>query len=142
MVGLGWERAQEDGGASRFGTLGQRDDATVVAMAQAVAFHESIGKANIEARVHELVSVLRTGLEERVPSVRFHAPESPALSGGVLKLTFPGLDPRAAFRTLYETHLIGSAAQGGQFAGLRLSPHIYNTRSEAERVVEAVAELA
>ena len=142
VVGLGWERAQEEAGASRFGTLGQRDDATVVAMGDAVTFLESIGRPNIEARVRELVSVMRIGLEERIPDVRFHAPASPALSGGVLKLAFPGLDPRAAFRTLYDEHLIGSAAQTGRFAGLRLSPHIYNMRSEAERVVEAVAGLA
>jgi selenocysteine lyase/cysteine desulfurase len=31
---------------------------------------------------------------------------------------------------------------GGDFAGVRLSPHIYNTMAEVDSVVEVIASLA
>ena len=39
LVGLGWEKART-AGARKFETLGQRDDARIAAMLEAVRFHE------------------------------------------------------------------------------------------------------
>ncbi len=142
VVGLGWERAHEEKSAARFATLGQRDDATVAAMGRAVAFHESIGAEAVEARVRELVATLRTRIGDSIPGVRFHTPADPGLSGGVLIFQIPGVEPRAGFQALYDSHDVGSAGMSGSFPGIRLSPHVYNTLSEAERVAEAVASLA
>ncbi len=142
VVGLGWERAHDEQSAARFATLGQRHDATVAAMGRAVAFHESIGAPLVEARVRELVATLRTRISDAVPGVRFHTPADAALNGGVLIFQIPGVEPRAGFQALYESHDIGSAGMSGGFPGIRLSPHIYNTLAEAERAAEAVASLA
>jgi isopenicillin-N epimerase len=137
IVGVGWEGARTQG-ARRLGTLGQRDDAAVAAMAATVAFHDGIGVARIEARVLELAAALKQRLAERIPDIEFRTPRDGALSGGVVIFNVPGLAVRPAYDALYQKHSIAGATSGG---GLRLCPHIYTTLADIERVADAVAEV-
>ncbi len=137
-VGVGWEAA-EASGAQKFENMGQRDDAAVVAMATAAAFHQAIGPSAIEGRVRALAAGVREGLAEAVPGIRFHTPESRELSGGVLVFALPRGGHREVFEAVYETHRLGCAAMGGAFDGVRLSPHLYNTMDEVDAAVEAIA---
>ena len=138
-VGVGWEGA-EGRGARRFETLGQRDDAAVAAVAAAVAFHEALGGPDaVEGRVLELAAAVRQGLERRFPGVAVAASADPALSGGVVVFRIPGLDHGAAYERLYQEHRVGAARMG---EGLRLSPHVYNTLDDVERVLDALAAVA
>jgi selenocysteine lyase/cysteine desulfurase len=139
-VGVGWEGAK-DAGARKFETLGQRDDAAVVSMGTTVLFHESVGVDRIEGRVRQLAASLKDTLEDRVPGVRFHTPREPELSAGVVVFDPSVPDVREAFSRLYAEHGVAGAPRGGEFSGLRLCPHIYNTLEEVGRVVEAVAGL-
>jgi isopenicillin-N epimerase len=139
-VGVGWEGAK-DAGARKFETLGQRDDAAVVSMGTTVLFHESVGVDRIEGRVRQLAATLKDTLEDRVPGVRFHTPREPELSAGVVVFDPSVPDVREAYSKLYAEHGVAGAPRGGEFSGLRLCPHIYNTLEEVGRVVEAVAAL-
>ncbi len=136
-VGVGWEGA-EASGAQKFENLGQRDDATVVSMATAAAFHEAIGPEVVETRVRDLASALKEALYDAVPGIRFHTPKGPDMSGGVVVFALPGADHPAVFGRVYETHRLGCAAMGGAFEGIRLSPHIYNTMAEVDVAVTAL----
>jgi selenocysteine lyase/cysteine desulfurase len=136
-VGVGWEGAEANG-AQKFENMGQRDDAAVVTMATAAAFHEAIGPDAVENRVRALASAVKARVSEDLPGVRFHTPPSPEASGGVVVFALPGADHRAVFRGVYETHRFGCASMGGAFEGIRISPHIYNTLAEVDRAVEAV----
>ena len=138
VVGVGWERASEQG-ARKFGTMGQRDDAMLAAVGKTVAFLETIGNARIEARVRALAAALKTRVREQLPQAEFVTPLDPELSGGVVIFNLPEVDFQAAFASLYEEHHLGCAVMGGN---LRLCPHIYNTMDEVERVVEVVKGLA
>lgn len=139
-VGVGWEGAK-DAGARKFETLGQRDDAAVVSMGTTVLFHESVGVDRIEGRVRQLAATLKDALEDRVPGVRFHTPRDPELSAGVVVFDPSVPDVREAYSRLYADHGVAGAPRGGEFSGIRLCPHIYNTLEEVDRVVEAVAGL-
>ena len=136
-VGVGWNSALEHG-ARKFETLGQRDDAAVAAVGTAVDFHRAIGAEAVEARVRELVRALRERIAEVAPGTRFHTPAEPARSAGVLVFAIPGLDHRRVYGRLYEEHRVACATTGGATAGLRLSPHVYNTLEEVERVASAL----
>jgi len=138
-VGVGWEGAEANG-AQKFENMGQRDDAAVVTMATAAAFHQAIGPAAVEARVRVLASAVKDGLAEAAPGVRFHTPLTPGLSAGVVVFALPGVAHREVFQGVYETHRLGCAAMGGDFDGIRLSPHIYNTLDDVAQAVEAVAD--
>ena len=140
-VGVGWEGAEANG-AQKFDNLGQRDDAAVVTMATAAEFHEAMGPEAVEARVRVLASTLKDALAEAIPGIRLHTPSDPALSVGVVVFALPGGSHREIVQSVYETHSLGCAAMGGEFDGLRLSPHIYNTLQEVDIAVEAVARHA
>ncbi len=139
-VGVGWESALQHG-AQKFENLGQRDDAAVATMGLAAQFHHTIGPDRVEARVRELAAGIKLGLSERIPGISFHTPQHPELSAGLVVFMPPGADARELFNTLYSDHNIAGASMGGDFTGVRLSPHIYNTMAEVEQVVEVVAGL-
>ena len=140
-VGVGWANALQ-GGARKFEDLGQRDDAAVSAVGTAVEFHEMVGTQRVDARVRTLVAALKDGVADRLPGTRFHTPRDPALSAGVVVFLPPGLNPREALNTLYTDHAIACASRGGDFTGIRLCPHIYNTLADVEEVVDVIASLA
>jgi isopenicillin-N epimerase len=137
-VGVGWEGAV-DRGAEKFENMGQRDDAAVVTMAVAAAFHESIGPGAVESRVRALAGAVREALLERIPEIVFYTPEEEESRGGVMVFAVPGWDHDAVFEAVYRTHRLGCAAMHGLFTGLRLSPHVYNTMEQVQTAVEAVA---
>jgi selenocysteine lyase/cysteine desulfurase len=119
--------------------MGQRDDAAVVTMATAAAFHEAIGPRAVEVRVRALATAIKERLVEAVPGIRFHTPRPAEMSGGVVVFALPRGGHREVFQSVYESHRLGCAAMGGVFDGVRLSPHVYNTMSEVDTAVEAIA---
>jgi len=139
VVGVGWGNgaATSARGARKFETLGQRNDATMAGMAAALDLHESIGPARVEARVVELASLLKSGLGA-IPGAHPITPLSPELSGGVVIYRFEGVEARPLFEGLYEEYRVAGATTGG----MRLCPHVYNTREDVERAVTGISELA
>ena len=76
-----------------------------------------------------------------IPGTRFHTPLEQEMSSGVVVFAPPGIDLNRASGRLYQEFRIGCAVMRGDFAGIRLSPQIYNTMEEVERVVSAIASL-
>jgi isopenicillin-N epimerase len=118
--------------------LGQRNETTPAALPDTIQFHKTIGKARIESRVRALTSRLKTEIRRKIPASTLTTPESGALSGGVVVVNLPGKDPRELAQKLYDSHGIAAA----NTSGLRLSPHVYNTLADVDKVVNAIVELA
>jgi selenocysteine lyase/cysteine desulfurase len=140
-VGVGWQGAV-DSGARKFETLGQRDDSAVAAMGTTVGFHNTIGPERIETRIRALAWELKKGLQDHIPGIKIHTPMEAEFSGGVVVAAPPGMDVPQAYNKLYREHSIAGAARGGEFTGIRLCPHIYNTMEEVDRVVEVMAGMS
>ncbi len=119
-------------GARKFESLGQRDDACLAALETAADFHQSIGLARIEARVLELARMLKEGL--LAAGAKLITPLEPELSAGVCVIEAPAANRQALVDRLYYEHGIAAAAAGG----LRLCPHVYNTREHIGRALGAV----
>ena len=139
-VGVGWESALKNG-ARKFETLGQRDDARVAAFGTCVEFNSSIEPHRIEARVRFLAGALKEELGKVIPGISFTTPLDESLSLGVIVFDSPTIDRAKALTTLYEQHNIGCTVYGGETGGIRLSPNIYNSMDEIDRVVAAVKSL-
>jgi isopenicillin-N epimerase len=139
VVGVGWGNAAETSarGARKFETLGQRNDATIVALGAALRFHELIGPSAVEARIFELGSVLKEQLT-RLPGARLVTPAAAELSAGVIIVRLEGADHGRVYERLYAEHGIAGAPTGG----IRLCPHVYTTLDDVERAAAAVAALA
>jgi selenocysteine lyase/cysteine desulfurase len=65
------------------------------------------------------------------------------LSAGVIKFEIAGVPIQQAYDTLWERNRIAIAmTNAGDSKGLRFSPHIYNSRQEIDRALDAVKTLA
>jgi isopenicillin-N epimerase len=137
VVAPGWGSGAETvlAGARKFESLGQRDDAAVAAMATTTDFHTLIGAARVEARVTELVAELKAGL--KALGARLVTPDAPRLSAGVCIVDVPGPNRQKLVDALYEDHGIAGSSSGG----LRLCPHLYNTREHVARAIAGVKAL-
>jgi len=134
-VGVGWGSGPETSaqGARKFETLGQRNDATFAGLAAALSFHGEIGPQRIQERVQELATLAKEGIAA-LGGTLITSPD-PSLSGGVVVATFAEMEAPVLHQRLYAEHGIAGAPTGG----LRLCPHIYNTRADVEQALEAVA---
>jgi len=137
VVAPGWgEDAEPDvKGARKFESLGQRDDACLAAMGTTVDFHRAIGPDRIEARMLELAGLLKDGLKEA--GFKLVTPLPSELSAGVVIIEVAQKARGPVLDKLYTGYGLAGSASGG----LRLCPHLYNTREHVERAVRAVTAL-
>jgi selenocysteine lyase/cysteine desulfurase len=121
-----------------FEGFGQRDDAAIVALGETIAFHEKVGRANIEKRARDLTAALTSGLQ-KIPDVRLWTSTSADRSAAVVSFQPGGLNPQKLAALLYDKDKIACATRGGDDrGGLRFSPHLYNTTAEVDRVLAAI----
>ena len=136
-VAPGWGATAETElvGARKFESMGQRDDAAISALGEAAKFHDEIGTARVEARVRELASALKEALVGiGAPLV---TPTDQDLSAGVCIMQVPADNRQPLFEAMYDRFGIAGSTAGG----LRLCPHIYNTREHVDRAAKGVESL-
>jgi len=126
------------GVSKTFEGFGQRDEPAMIAFGEALTFQTKIGRALIEKRSRELTQALIAGLK-KVDGVKIWTSLDPSRSVAVLSFLPGNLDIRKLSLALYQKDRIGIATRGGQDrAGIRLSPHFYNTMADVDRTVAAV----
>jgi len=127
-------------GASRtFEQLGQRDDPTFMAMGEAIDFHMRIGKKKIEAQAKALAAAVKKELV-RIPGVHIYSPAASEISGPVVTFRPGTADVNKMTAFLYEKIGFAGATRGGDTPGIRISPHIYNSFAQVEKVVAAISD--
>src|SRR5262245_10358675 len=126
-------------GVSRtFEGFGQLDEPAMIAFAEALKLQTQIGRAHIEKRSRELTTALIEGLK-KIDGVQIWTSPDPTRRVAVLSFQPGNLDVRKLSTALYQKDRIGCATRGGQDrAGLRFSPHFYNTHADIERTIAAV----
>ena len=121
-----------------FESFGQRDEATMIALREALQFQTKVGRAAIELRSRSLANQLIAGLS-KLPDVKVWTSPNPALIAAVVSFQPGSLNAAKLGQVLYEKDKIGTAGRGGaDRGGLRASPHFYNTPEEVDRLVSAV----
>ena len=126
------------GVSKTFEGFGQRDEPAMIAFGEALKLQTQIGRANIEKRSRELTTALIDGLK-KVDGVKIWTSPDASRRAAVLSFLPGSLDIRKLSTALYQKDRIGCATRGGQDrAGLRFSPHFYNTHADVERTVAAV----
>lgn len=121
--------------ARRFETLGQRDDAALAGMAEAIRLHRAIGKRAVHDRVVFLADRLKQGLLKN--GANLVTPESSEFSHGVVIVEVPEARRAEVANAMYEQYGIACAPTGG----LRICPHIYNTEAQVDRAIAGVKAL-
>ena len=126
-------------GASRkMEAFGQRDEATMIAFSEALAFQTKIGRAEIEKRSRTLTQQLLSGLG-KIDGFKIWTHPSPERSAAVVSFLPGTLETGKLLTALYEKEHIAVTGRGGaDRSGLRVSPHFYNTPEEVDRLVAAL----
>ena len=117
---------------------GQRDDASIAAMVEALQLQGSVGRDVIERRARQLAGALMDGLRQ-LDGVTLWTDAAPDRSAAIVIFQPGALDVRRLGAALRDEHRIIVTTRGGERNhGLRVSPHFYNTMDEIEEVVAAI----
>jgi isopenicillin-N epimerase len=128
-------------GISRtFEAEGQRDDASIAAVVEALKFQGTIGRDVIEKRARALAGHLMTGLR-KLDGIHLWTDSAPDRSAAIVIFKPGALDPRTLGDALAANEKIVVTVRGanGVNPGLRVAPHFYNTMDEIDRFVAAIA---
>jgi isopenicillin-N epimerase len=121
-----------------FEGFGQRDEATMIAFREALAFQETVGRPAIAQRACELATQLVAGLA-KLPDVNVWTSPVAERRAAVVSLRPGSLDPSKLAAALYQQDKIAVATRGGQDrGGIRVSPHLYNSPAEVDRLLAAL----
>jgi isopenicillin-N epimerase len=105
----------------------------VWALTDAFDFHQSIGKDKIQERTHQLASQLKEGLI-KIDNLQLRTPMSNTLSSGIICFDVEGKDPWTVVNSLRDKKIIASVTPYAS-RHARLTPSIYNSQEEIERVI-------
>ena len=118
-----------------FEGFGQRDEATMIAFREALAFQTKVGRSAIEERARSLTTQLMEGLA-KIPAARVWTSPDPSLRVAVVSFQPGSADANKLAATLYEKDRVAVTTRGGQDRpGLRVSPHFYNSPAEVDRLL-------
>jgi len=139
IVSSGWEVDN----ARKYDPQGQRADAMVYALGEAIDFANRIGKERIERRIKALAAYFKQGLA-KIPGVTINTPTDPYLSAGLTAFLVDGVDSQKIVDYVFEKYNLVVRTMGGFGAGkpaLRVSTPIYISTREIDMLLEGVATL-
>ena len=122
---------------------GTTNFAATLTVPDALAFQDALGGV---ARKQARLQYLRDSWVNRVRSARVQVltPEDPSLYGSVSSFRIAGLSADAVQRALLDEHRILTVARTGIAGGdaVRVTPALYNTEGDIDRLVEAIQKMA
>ncbi|MEM1250497.1 MAG: aminotransferase class V-fold PLP-dependent enzyme [Acidobacteriota bacterium] len=131
-----------DGDIRKFEEIGTHPCPNILAIAEALSFHEGIGPERKEARM----VYLRNRWAERVkdlPKVSLHTSLAPRKACGIATVGIDGIDPVDLADHLWKEHRIFTVGiRHEEFNGIRVTPSVYTTVEEIDRfgdVLEGIA---
>ena len=110
------------------------------ALRAAFEFMESLGRAAVCERVHQLNRQCKEGLTA-MPHVTLHTPMSDDLSAGITSFEVRGYNTDEVVERLKEQKIIATKAPYQDFQYARFTPGIINTPEEVDRALAAVWQL-
>lgn len=126
----------------KFESLGTRSFASEMAIGTAIDFHNSIGIARKFARAHYLKNYWMERVRE-LPGVKIHTSFKPAFAGAVALFSIDGMKAGEVESQLlgkYKIHT--SPIDWENIHGVRVTPHIYHTPKDLDRLVAAITAMS
>jgi selenocysteine lyase/cysteine desulfurase len=117
---------------------------TDLAIENAIAFHTMIGAERKEARLRYLQNYW-TKQVRGLPNVVMNTPTDAARSCAIANIGVKGKTAREIHQTLLDRHRIWTVAIANQAAGVngvRVTPHLFTTTAELDRLVSAIKSIA
>jgi selenocysteine lyase/cysteine desulfurase len=130
------------GDIGKFGHVGTVPPAPVLAVEDALAFHQAIGSRNKEARLRYLAQYWLAQVRP-LPNVRVLTPRDPARSCAIAAFAIDGIAAAQVVERLMARHRIFTVVrviEGGEC--VRVTPHLYTTTAQLDLLVAAIREMA
>ncbi|HMG32727.1 MAG TPA: aminotransferase class V-fold PLP-dependent enzyme [Blastocatellia bacterium] len=130
-------------GMRRFEWIGTAPGYLAPAALPALALHRSLGAARKGARLRYLSSHLRKRISVALPDIRFYTLAEPVMSLGITTIELPGvlsddLQKRLRLRHQILTQSMAGNKRAPEIRGLRITPNVYTTPAELDRLVAAL----
>ena len=133
------------GDIDKFGHVGTVPPAPILAVEDALAFHQSIGSRNKEARLRYLTQYWLTRVRA-LPKVRVLTPFEPARSCAIAAFAIDGIRAEQVAERLMARHRIFTvvrATEGTEgIKGVRVTPHLYTGTFDLDLLVDAIRQMA
>lgn len=126
----------------KFESLGTRSFASEMAIGSAIDFHETIGSKRKEERLRLLKNYWIEKIKY-LPNVKIHTPLKAANSCAIGNFSIDGWKPEDIDNQLfsqYKIHTVGINWEN--IHGVRVTPHVYTSLKELDRLVTAIEKLA
>ncbi|GAB4024369.1 aminotransferase class V-fold PLP-dependent enzyme [Spirosoma koreense] len=126
----------------KFESLGTRSFASEMAIGTAVDFHNSIGSARKFARAHYLKNYWMEKVRE-LPGVKIHTSLKLEFAGAVGLFSIDGMKTSEVDGQLlnkYKIHTTGIDWEN--IHGVRVTPHVYHSPKDLDRLVAAITEMS
>jgi selenocysteine lyase/cysteine desulfurase len=121
--------------------LGTQPVWTMMAIADAIRFHNLVGGARKEARLRYLQEYW-TGRVRGIPRVYLNTPEG-TRACAIANVGIQGVKPGVLSQALLDKYRIFTVAiDTAPVKGVRVTPHLYTTTAELDALVAAIGELA
>jgi len=140
----GDHRMNDDTDIMKLNHTGTHPVHTDLAIAHAIAFHETIGGQRKEARLRYLQNYW-TNKVRPLANVVLNTPTDPARSCAIANVGVKGVAPDALAKTLLEKYGIWTNAVDNDAAGVhgvRVTPHVFIVPRELDVLVRAIREIA
>ncbi|MEI9984335.1 MAG: aminotransferase class V-fold PLP-dependent enzyme [Aliidongia sp.] len=124
------------------GHFGTTPPGAILAVSDALAFHDRIGSGNKEARLRWLKDYWMDRVAD-LPGIELLTPRDPARSCAIGAFRIAGWEAEAIVARLYDDHRIfsvGRPIDGGD--GVRITPHLYTRPADLDLLVTAIGVLA
>jgi isopenicillin-N epimerase len=130
-----------DGDIRKFEEIGTHPAANALGISQAVAFHLGLGP---ERKLARLVYLRDRWAKQllALDRVRLHTSLKPGCSGGIATVQVTGIDSIDLAKHLWDRHrILVTPIVHQQFEGIRITPSVYTTLAEVDRITDAMAKV-
>ncbi len=126
----------------KFGHIGTIPCHNDRAVADAIDFHHAIGGPKKEARLRYLTAYWMDKVKDN-PNIVINTPVQSARYCAIANVGVKGIDSDALADVLFEKYNIFTVTKNvGEVSGVRVTPHLYNSPDDLDRLVAALQELA
>ncbi len=128
----------QDADIRKYEEIGTHPAANYLAIAEALTFHQGIGPKRKEARMIFLRDYWANRLLAH-DRVRLHTSLKPGFACGIATVQIEGVESGELNNWLWNEHrILTTAIKHAEFEGLRISPSVYTTRPELDRLCDAM----
>ncbi len=126
----------------KFGHVGTIPCHNDRAVADAIDFHHAIGGPKKEARLRYLTAYWMDKVKDN-PNIVINTPVQSARYCAIANVGVKGIDSDALADVLFKKYNIFTVTKNvGEVRGVRVTPHLYNSPDDLDRLVAALQELA